>query len=63
MRETIFPQAYEELGLPGEQYIADVFRWAHEADPEALLFYNDYNLEFTGPKSDAAYDFVQDQPA
>lgn len=59
-RETIWYQAYEELGLPGEQYVADVFRWAHEADPEALLFYNDYNLEFTGPKSNAAYAFVQE---
>jgi endo-1,4-beta-xylanase len=59
-RETIWYQAYEDLGLPGEQYVADVFRWAHEADPEALLFYNDYNLEFTGPKSNAAYAFVQE---
>lgn len=59
-RETIWYQAYEELGLPGEQYIADVFRWADEADPEALLFYNDYNLEFTGPKSNAVYAFVQE---
>lgn len=59
-RETIWYQAYEELGLPGEQYVADVFRWAKEADPEAVLFYNDYNLEFTGPKSNLAYTFVQD---
>lgn len=59
-RETIWFQAYEDLGLPGEQYVADVFRWAHEADPDALLFYNDYNLEFTGPKSNAAHAFVQD---
>ncbi len=59
-RETIWSQAYEELGLPGEQYVADVFRWAHEADPDALLFYNDYNLEFTGAKSNAAYAFVQE---
>jgi endo-1,4-beta-xylanase len=59
-RETIWYQAYEELGLPGEQYVADVFHWAEEADPEAALFYNDYNLEFTGPKSNAAYAFVQE---
>jgi endo-1,4-beta-xylanase len=59
-RETIWYQAYEELGLPGEQYVADVFRWAHQADPQALLFYNDYNLEFTGPKSNAAYAFVME---
>ncbi len=59
-RETIWYQAYEDLGLPGEQYVADIFQWAHEADPNALLFYNDYNLEFTGPKSNAAYAFMQE---
>ncbi|MDX1932690.1 MAG: endo-1,4-beta-xylanase [Capsulimonadales bacterium] len=29
----------------GEDYIAEAFRAAHEADPEALLIYNDYNIE------------------
>jgi endo-1,4-beta-xylanase len=27
----------------GPDYIAEAFRYAHEADPDALLFYNDYN--------------------
>ncbi|MCM3629849.1 endo-1,4-beta-xylanase [Paenibacillus glycanilyticus] len=27
----------------GEDYIEQAFRFAHEADPKALLFYNDYN--------------------
>ncbi len=27
----------------GEEYIYKAFQWAHEADPSALLFYNDYN--------------------
>ena len=27
----------------GEEYIVKAFQWAHEADPNALLFYNDYN--------------------
>lgn len=27
----------------GDEFIAHAFRYAHEADPEALLFYNDYN--------------------
>jgi endo-1,4-beta-xylanase len=29
----------------GEEFIAKVFQYAHEADPDALLFYNDYNTE------------------
>jgi endo-1,4-beta-xylanase len=53
-RQTIWYQAWGGTG-----YIADAFRWAHQADPKALLFYNDYNLEFTGAKSDAVYAFVQ----
>ncbi|MFI0229423.1 endo-1,4-beta-xylanase [Streptomyces sp. NPDC017086] len=53
LRDSIW---LRELG-PG--YIADAFRWAHEADPRALLFYNDYNTEWTGPKSDAVYDLVR----
>jgi len=31
------------LQIIGEEYIAKAFQWAHEADPKALLFYNDYN--------------------
>jgi len=31
------------LQFIGEEYIAKTFQWAHEADPGALLFYNDYN--------------------
>ncbi len=37
MRETKW------LDLLGEDYLVQAFRMAHEADPEALLFYNDYN--------------------
>ena len=39
-----------ELG-PG--IIADAFRWAHEADPKAKLFFNDYGVESVNAKSDA----------
>ncbi|MDE3251529.1 MAG: endo-1,4-beta-xylanase [Bacteroidota bacterium] len=28
----------------GEDFIAKAFEYAHEADPQALLFYNDYNV-------------------
>jgi len=29
----------------GDEYIAKAFQYAHEADPEAKLYYNDYNTE------------------
>jgi endo-1,4-beta-xylanase len=51
-RNTIWYQAL------GPDYIADAFRWAHQADPRALLFYNDYNIEGLGAKSDAVYALV-----
>ena len=48
--------------LLGPDIIPHAFRWAHEADPNALLFYNDYNIggeDGTNAKSDAVYAFVQ----
>jgi endo-1,4-beta-xylanase len=50
----------------GTGVIADAFRWAHAADPHALLFYNDYNIageDGTNAKSDAAYAWVKQQLA
>jgi endo-1,4-beta-xylanase len=47
------------LNALGPGYIADAFRWAHQADPHAKLYYNDYNLESIGPKSDAALALVK----
>lgn len=31
------------LEIAGEEFIAKAFEYAHEADPDAVLFYNDYN--------------------
>jgi endo-1,4-beta-xylanase len=53
MRDTIWLRAM------GPGYIADAFRWAHQADPHALLMYNDYNIEGLGAKSDAVYALVK----
>ncbi len=37
----------------GSSYIGQAFTWAHQADPGALLFINDYNLESNPVKLDA----------
>ena len=42
----------------GEEYIAKVFQWAHEADPKAVLFYNDYNTE-NPVKRDKIYNVLK----
>ncbi|RZK68572.1 MAG: endo-1,4-beta-xylanase, partial [Pedobacter sp.] len=34
----------------GEEFIAKAFEYAHEADPSAILFYNDYNTENPGKR-------------
>lgn len=37
----------------GPSYIQKAFEWAHEANPNAILFYNDYNLALNRNKLDA----------
>lgn len=55
------PNPYREsqlYKLYGDEFIAKAFEYAHEADPEALLFYNDYNA--TNPvKRDRIFDMVK----
>ncbi|GMH60435.1 hypothetical protein TrRE_jg2886 [Triparma retinervis] len=54
MADTIF------LRKMGPGYIAQCFRWAHEADPDAFLIYNDNKVEGWGlgsPHSDKAEGF------
>ena len=48
------------IGLSGTAYIEQAFRWAHDADPDALLFYNDYNIEGPGGKFSAVLNMVRD---
>jgi len=43
----------------GREVIALAFQWAHEADPEALLFYNDNGGEGLNAKSQAVYALAQ----
>jgi endo-1,4-beta-xylanase len=50
----------------GPTVIPQAFIWAHEADPGALLFYNDYNIageDGTNAKSDAVYAWLQQMQA
>ncbi len=53
LRDTVFRQKL------GDQYIADAFRLARQADPGALLFYNDYGGEGLNQKSDRIYELVK----
>ena len=55
---------YNEPGIgfsgQGTAYIEQVFRWAHKADPKALLFYNEAEGEGLNRKSDAIYALIKE---
>ncbi|MCU1301461.1 MAG: 1,4-beta-xylanase [Candidatus Sulfotelmatobacter sp.] len=61
LRDSVW---YNEPGIgfagKGTAYIEKVFRWAHQADPHALLFYNEAEGEGLNRKSDAIYAMVKD---
>jgi endo-1,4-beta-xylanase len=42
----------------GDEFIAKAFQWAHEADPEAVLFYNEYNTE-NPAKREKTYEMLK----
>ena len=44
-------------------YIAKSFQWAHEADPNAILFYNDYGQDGKPKKMQAILNLVQELQA
>lgn len=48
------------LSEKGTAYIEQVLRWAHNADPSALLFYNEAEGEGLNRKSDAIYAMIKD---
>jgi endo-1,4-beta-xylanase len=54
LRETVFRRKL------GDSYIADAFRLAREADPTALLFYNDYGGEGMNAKADRIHQLLRD---
>jgi endo-1,4-beta-xylanase len=55
---------YDEPGIglagQGTAYVEQAFRWAREADPHALLFYNEAEGEKLNRKSDAIYAMLKD---
>ncbi len=48
------------IGATGTGYVEQAFRWAHAADPNALLFYNEYSVEAPGAKFNAMLAMVKD---
>lgn len=48
--------------IAGDEFIKKAFEYAHEADPKALLFYNDYN-ETNPAKRDRIYHMVKSMKA
>jgi endo-1,4-beta-xylanase len=53
LRSTIWSQHL------GGSYLEQAFRYAHEADPDARLFYNDYDLESNPVKRRAVLAWLQ----
>ena len=43
--DSVFYRKTGFYKIAGEEFIAKAFEYAHAADPDALLFYNDYNTE------------------
>jgi endo-1,4-beta-xylanase len=44
--------------IAGEEFITKAFQYAHEADPKALLFYNDYN-EISPSKREKIFQLIK----
>jgi GH35 family endo-1,4-beta-xylanase len=53
LRDTVF------LRTLGPTYIADAFRWARAEDRQAVLYYNDFNIDTVNAKSNAVYELVR----
>lgn len=54
LRETVFSRRL------GPDYVRKCHQWARDADPDVILFYNDYNIAGIQSKRQAAFDLVDD---
>ncbi|RNC85297.1 MAG: endo-1,4-beta-xylanase [Balneola sp.] len=54
LRNSVFRQRM------GDDYVAKCFQWAREADPDVLLFYNDYGMSQNGSKLDRVMSMIDD---
>ena len=54
LRDTVFRRRM------GEDYVARLFQYAREADPDVLLFYNDFGTTWDRAKRDAMLAMVDD---
>ncbi|WP_304592158.1 endo-1,4-beta-xylanase [Nocardiopsis sp. L17-MgMaSL7] len=54
LRENLW---YQTLG---EDYVAEALRAAHDADPGAKLYINEFGVEGSGAKADALYELASD---
>lgn len=53
LRNTVWKQHI------GSSYLEKAFIYAHEADPDALLFYNDYDMALNGRKRKAVLQLIK----
>jgi endo-1,4-beta-xylanase len=53
LRQSIWQRAL------GDDFVATIFTWAHEADPDARLYVNEYGIESAGDKADRLFDLVE----
>lgn len=56
--DPLRPSQWKQIA-GGDEFIRKAFEFAHEADPDALLFYNDYNAAVPA-KRDKIYNMVKE---
>lgn len=57
LRSTVYKEKM------GDDYVAKCFQFAREADPDVLLFYNDYSVTTNETKQTAIFNLIDDMQA